>query len=219
MNLKQSIVGNGMKKYKTEQEKFWAGEFGDGYIARNQGVDMLTQNTFLFSRILSRTEEVNSVIEFGANIGMNLKAIKTLLPRVQMSAVEINKEAVKELKKIKDLKIYNESILEFKPEKQSDFALIKTVLIHINPESLKKVYELLYKSSRKYICIAEFFNPTPVEVNYRGHSERLFKRDFAGEMLDKYKDLRLLDYGFCYHRDIHFPTTDVTWFLLEKIKK
>jgi len=208
-----------MKKYKTEQEKFWAGEFGDGYIGRNQGIDMLTQNTFLFSRIFSRTEEISSAIEFGANIGMNLKAIKTLLPRVQMSAVEINKEAVKELKKIKDLKIYNDSILEFKPEKQCDFALIKTVLIHINPDSLKKVYEVLYKSSKKYICIVEFFNPTPVEVNYRGHSERLFKRDFAGEMLDKYKDLRLLDYGFCYHRDIHFPTTDVTWFLLEKIKK
>ena len=208
-----------MKKYKTEQEKFWAGEFGDGYIDRNQGIDMLTQNTFLFSRIFSRTEEINSAIEFGANIGMNLKAIKTLLPRVQMSAVEINKEAVKELKKMKDLKVYNESILEFKPETQSDFALIKTVLIHINPDSLKKVYEVLYKSSKKYICIVEFFNPTPVEVNYRGHSERLFKRDFAGEMLDKYKDLRLLDYGFCYHRDMHFPTTDVTWFLLEKTKK
>lgn len=207
------------KKYKTEQEQFWAGEFGDGYIGRNQGIDMLTQNTYLFSRIFSRAEKIDSVIEFGANIGMNIQAMKTLLPHAQMSAVEINKQAVKELKKIKDLKVCNESILEFKPEKQSDLALIKTVLIHINPDALKKVYELLYKSSRKYICIVEFFNPSPVEVNYRGHTERLFKRDFAGEMLDKYKDLKLLDYGFCYNRDIHFPTTDVTWFLLEKTKK
>ena len=37
---------------------------------------------------------------------------------------------------------------------------------------------------------------------YRGHTARLFKRDFAGEMLDRFSDLRLVDYGFRYHRDL-----------------
>ena len=53
-------------------------------------------------------------------------------------------------------------------------------------------------------------------VNYRGHADRLFRRDFAGEMLDKFNDLRLLDYGFVYHRDPSFPQDDFTWFLLDK---
>jgi spore coat polysaccharide biosynthesis protein SpsF len=55
-----------------------------------------------------------------------------------------------------------------------------------------------------------------VSISYRGHSDRLFKRDFAGEMLDKYADLSLVDYGFCYKRDKAFPQDDITWFLLQK---
>jgi len=62
----------------------------------------------------------------------------------------------------------------------------------------------------------EYYNPVPVEVSYRGHQGKLFKRDFSGEMLDKFKDLRLIRYGFVYHRDPSFPQDDITWFLLEK---
>ncbi|NDB35890.1 MAG: pseudaminic acid biosynthesis-associated methylase, partial [Flavobacteriia bacterium] len=42
------------------------------------------------------------------------------------------------------------------------------------------------------------------------------KRDFAGELLDTFPDLRLVDYGFAYKRDTSFPQDDITWFLLEK---
>jgi spore coat polysaccharide biosynthesis protein SpsF len=94
--------------------------------------------------------------------------------------------------------------------------MIKGVLIHINPDMLGIVYEKLYQLFSHYILIAEYYNPTPVEVNYRGHSSKLFKRDFAGEMLDKYPDLKLLDYGFIYYRDNNFPQGDTNWFLLEK---
>ena len=53
-------------------------------------------------------------------------------------------------------------------------------------------------------------------IDYRGHTDKLFKRDFAGELLDRHKDLRLMDYGFVYHGDPKFPQDDITWFLLEK---
>ena len=82
---------------------------------------------------------------------------------------------------------------------------------------LSLVYEKLYTASNKYILICEYYNPSPVNVSYRGHSDRLFKRDFAGEMLEKYIDLKLVDYGFCYKRDKAFPQDDITWFLLEKV--
>jgi pseudaminic acid biosynthesis-associated methylase len=81
---------------------------------------------------------------------------------------------------------------------------------------IKSVYEKLFAASSKYILIGEYYNPSPVSVTYRGHSDRLFKRDFAGEMLDLYPELRLIDYGFCYKRDRSFPQDDITWFLLEK---
>lgn len=72
------------------------------------------------------------------------------------------------------------------------------------------------KTSKKYICIDEYCNPIPVTVNYRGNNDRLFKRDFAGELIDKFNDLKLVDYGFTYHRDNNFDYDNINWFLLEK---
>ena len=106
--------------------------------------------------------------------------------------------------------VFNCSIYDYESTQQFDVSLIKGVLIHINPEMLPIVYDKLYAASKKYILICEYYNPAPVAINYRGHSDRLFKRDFAGEMLERYKD------GFCYKRDVAFPQDDITWFLLKK---
>lgn len=46
---------------------------------------------------MARTRQIQSLIEFGANRGFNLQAIKQLLPQVKLTAVEINEVAVKEL--------------------------------------------------------------------------------------------------------------------------
>ena len=81
---------------------------------------------------------------------------------------------------------------------------------------LKNVYKKLYDSTHRYILLCEYYNPSPVTISYRGHKNRLFKRDFAGEMLDLYSDLTLVDYGFSYHRDVAFPQDDISWFLLQK---
>lgn len=208
-----------MTKFKTEQEAFWHGEFGKEYASRNVGNQWIASNTALFSKVLQSTQPIGSLLEFGANIGLNLRALHALLPSTELSAIEINPHAVEQLRSL-DLPslthVYAQSILEFKAEKTWDMTLIKGVLIHINPDELHNVYQRLYEYANRYICIVEYYNPSPVEVSYRGHSGKLFKRDFAGEMLDKYPDLKLIDYGFVYHRDVHFPQDDCTWFLLQK---
>ena len=207
-----------MSEFKTEQESFWAGEFGDDYIDRNQGNKLVAVDTALFAQILFRANQpVESVIEFGANIGLNLRAIHKLLPEAELSGIEINSKAVEKLGVIDKVKVYASSILDFVLDYQRDFVLIKGVLIHINPDMLPVVYNLLHATSKRYICIVEYYNPTPVEVPYRGHAGKLFKRDFAGEMLDQFDDLRLVDYGFVYHRDSKFPQDDLNWFLLERL--
>ena len=205
--------------FKTEQEAFWAGEFGNDYTDRNDDqLKILPTDTYLFSQVLKNTCGIKSAIEFGSNIGYNLAAIKRLLPLVDISAVEINTKAVEILKKRFDnnIKIYNQSILDFSIDYKRDLVLIKGVLIHINPDELIVVYQKLYESAQKYIVVCEYYNPCPVEVNYRGNTGKLFKRDFAGEILNQYKDLKLVDYGFIYHRDNIFPGDDFTWFLMEK---
>lgn len=85
--------------YQTEQENFWSGDFGDQYIERNGNTrEFVASAIGLFSRILCRTEGIHSVIEFGPNIGLNLKAIRLLLPHVGVAAVEINHKAVQQLR-------------------------------------------------------------------------------------------------------------------------
>jgi pseudaminic acid biosynthesis-associated methylase len=95
--------------------------------------------------------------------------------------------------------------------------IIKGVLIHIAPDRLPVAYDTVYRHTNKWIVLCEYYNPAPVEVSYRGHAQRLFKRDFTGEMLDRFADIRLRDYGFRYRRDCVAPADDVTWFLLEKV--
>lgn len=202
--------------YKTEQEAFWAGQFGDEYLVRNRGDEAVARNVALFSRVLARLEPVRSIIEFGPNIGLNLRALRVLCPRAELAAVEINAHAAEELEQMGGVTVFRSSILEFRPDRVRDLSLIKGVLIHINPDRLGDAYQLLYDSTSRYLCVAEYYNPTPVEVTYRGHEARLFKRDFAGEILDRFPDLRLVDYGFVYHRDPQFPQDDFTWFVLEK---
>ena len=204
------------KEYSTDQEEFWAGSFGDEYSLRNTGDDWIAANCALFAKVLSRTREVRSVIEFGSNIGLNLRAVEMLLPGCELAAIEINAAAAARLREWGRCTVHEQSILDFEPDRQHDFVLVKGVLIHISPESLPRVYDRLYRASGRYICVVEYFNPTPVALSYRGHGDRLFKRDFAGEMLDAYDDMRLVDYGFCYRRDPNFRQDDVTWFLLER---
>lgn len=203
--------------HNTEQEAFWQGAFGDQYTDRNTGLNWVASNIAFFSKALARTEHVRRVLELGSNIGLNLIALRHLLPSVKLTAVEINNKAASELRsKLPDVDVHLNSILEFQPNETWDLVFTKGVLIHINPDKLPTVYELMYRASSRYLLVAEYYSPKPTEIIYRGHKGKLFKRDFAGEILDKFSDLSLLDYGFVYHRDINFPQDDITWFLMEK---
>ncbi len=206
-----------MKNFKTDQENFWASSFGDEYIDRNKSEQLMASNLNFFSKALSQAGRPKSLIEFGANIGMNLRALQLLYPQINLQGIEINEQETTILKEyLGSENIFNGSIFDYDVKQKIDVSLIKGVLIHINPDMLPKVYEKLYNSTNKYILVCEYYNPSPVAIPYRGHNDRLFKRDFAGELLDQYSNLKLVDYGFTYRRDNSFPQDDITWFLLSK---
>jgi pseudaminic acid biosynthesis-associated methylase len=203
--------------FKTEQEQFWAGDFGTEYIQRNQGDVLLASNLAFFARALRAALGLRSCIEFGANIGMNIKALKLLYPALDAHGIEINEAAACQLGTVvPPANVHHGSILDYEPARTFDLALIKGVLIHLNPDALPQVYDKLVAACGRYLLIAEYYNPSPVTIAYRGHSERLFKRDFAGEILDRHPAMKLRDYGFAYRRDPMFPQDDITWFLMEK---
>jgi len=207
-----------LNNFSTDQEKFWAGDFGDNYIERNQGEKVLASNLNFFSQALQKTQNLKNCIEFGANIGMNIRSLKYLFPNLDCSAVEINIKASKLLSEIIPVdNIYVESILDFNSSQRWDLVITKGVLIHIDPTKLQDIYQILYKTTNKYILIGEYYSKNPKSLTYRGYDNKLYTRDFAGEIMNKFQDLKLLDYRFHYHKDSNFPQDDITWFLLQKI--
>lgn len=207
----------GPLRESSEQEEFWRQDFGVDYIERNGSDQLLASNLALFSKILASSDYPKSVLELGANIGMNLRALQLLFPDQKHSAVEINPQACDRLSNvIGEENAFLGSILDVTLDEKFDLVFTKGVLIHINPEHLTAVYKRMFDWSNRYVLMIEYFNPTPVTVSYRGHEDRLFKRDFAGEFMDIYPDFSLVDYGFSYRRDPCHPQDDVTWFLMER---
>jgi pseudaminic acid biosynthesis-associated methylase len=201
----------------TDQENFWKGAFGDDYVERNSGDKIIASNLSLFAEALNCVEHPNSILEFGANIGLNLRALRFLFPQATLKGIEINAQAASRLREfIGHENVIEGSILRVTQPSPVDLVLVKGVLIHVHPDQLSDVYKRIFDSSRRLILICEYFNPTPVAIPYRGHEEKLFKRDFVGEIMDLYPSLCLINYGFRYNRDPSFPLDDVNWFLLEK---
>lgn len=204
--------------FKTEQENFWATDFWNDYQDRNQWNKFLANQLNYFSNILNNTSNIWTILELWANIGMNLVALNLLLPESKLTAIEINRLACEKIEKNlwNKVNVINWSILDYSSDSKYDLVFTKWVLIHINPNELDKVYEVMYNSSNRYILLWEYYNPKPVSIEYRWYNDKLFKRDFCWDILNKYPDLELKSYWFNYHWDNNFQQDDITWFLLEK---
>jgi spore coat polysaccharide biosynthesis protein SpsF len=203
-----------MTREKTEQEIFWEGNFGTEYTGRVRITPELRQP--FFAEILKTVQGVKTVCELGANRGHNLQAIRNLASTLHLTGVELNKAAISELEKTSGIEVVCSSIQDFNPVTQFDLVFTCGVLIHINPDDLPLVYQKINHISSRYVLINEYYNPQPVEVNYRGHGGKLFKRDFAGEFIEQNGGhFLVVDYGFLWKR-LHPAWDDTTWFLLEK---
>lgn len=208
----------------TEQNNpigFWQGNEGDAYIARNRDDHLLSSYTAMWSKILARAPGITRVLEVGANIGTNLNALSWLRPDLEITACEPNGKACEELRRTgyhtiqKPIEAIN-APGHPRDVEQFDLVFTRGVLIHIPPHNLLPVLMKMAELTDRYIVLAEYYSPTPQEIEYRGRKGLLWKDDFAGLMMQVDKTLRLVDYGFCYRRDPTFPQDDVTWFLLER---
>lgn len=204
----------------TSQEDFWRGPFGDEYTKRVNGIKMVESNIAFFNDALVKAKGIETILEIGCNRGLNLAALEYIDPSTLKTGIDINESAIRAMSMMfDDLKLekpfmHRASILEYNTVNKYDLVFTKGVLIHVAPEQLDAVYAKMVDLSNKYILVAEYYNPTPVEIAYRGHEGKLFKRDFAGELIDRH-GLKLVDYGFVYHRDENWQD-DLTWFLLSK---
>ena len=97
---------------------------------------------------------------------------------------------------------------------QHDLVITRGFLIHIPPAYLPLVYGLIHAAATRYIILAEYFSPVPRDIAYRGETHALWARDFMGEMLAAYPDLKLIDYGFTYKGG--GDDESLNWFVAER---
>jgi pseudaminic acid biosynthesis-associated methylase len=208
---------NQRKIFKTEQEKFWAEDYAHEYIEKNRSFDG-KRGVEAWNRMLSKAKSIDSILECGCNIGRNIKFLSEAYPFTKKSIIEISKPAFDFVTSNMELEeSFNGPIIEanFK-RKTFDLVFTMGVLIHIHPNDLMANARKIFDHSNKYILIGEYFNRTPVMIEYQGQSDKLFKRDFGKFFIENF-DLSVIDYGFLWghiYDDAGFD--DITWWLFEK---
>src|SRR5436190_12984401 len=130
--------------YSTPQENLWVGSFGDEYVTRNKRAALLAPKLMLLARIIERTQGIRSILEFGANIGLNQIALKSVIPSARQIAIEINEKACRQLEMIEGVEAHLGSILSFDSDIVADLSFTSVLLIHFIPDELQCVYVILF---------------------------------------------------------------------------
>jgi len=78
--------------------KIWGGVFGNEWMERCAVTpERFAAHLSMWRDTLRRVEAVDSVCKLGANYGLNMMTLHTLLPDVELTGVEINHAAAEKL--------------------------------------------------------------------------------------------------------------------------
>ena len=204
----------------AKQLEAWTGEFGNDYIDRNEATEeRIAGKTRAWARMLRPLAGSMplSILEVGANIGLNLRALRRVVVG-DLFALEPNEKARKRL--VTDGVVGTNRVLAGGAEAiplgdaAVDMVFTSTVLIHVGPDNLLSACREIHRVADRYILCNEYFSVHPETIEYRERTDLLFKRDFGSFWLDNFPDLQLIDYGFFWRRADAMDNT--TWWLFAK---
>ena len=198
----------------------WTGAFGDAYTTRNAAEEAdVDRRVDMWRRVLRplSADPPASCLEVGANVGINLRALRTL-HAIEMHALEPNAKAREIL--IQDRVVPADHVLDGTVDRidlsdgSIDLVFTSGVLIHVHPEHLETACREMHRVTRRYLLTIEYFASEPETKTYRGQDGLLFKRDFGAFWLDLFPALALIDYGFFWKRATGLD--NLTWWLFAK---
>jgi len=189
----------------------WRGKFGNSYIQRNG--DKTIQSRIAMWRRILRDITPETILEVGANIGLNIRALQEVT-EARLFAVEPNNAACRVLKTVTDDAYDGTADKLWLADGTVNLVATCGVLIHIPPDDLAAACAEMYRVSNRYIVCIEYFSDKPEEIEYWGQSGMLWKRDFGSFWMEQHPDLKLRDYGFFWRRATGLD--NLTWWLWEK---
>jgi pseudaminic acid biosynthesis-associated methylase len=152
-----------------DTKEFWKNEFGDEYLKRNR-VDWQARIPF-WQYIIGATG-ARSVFEFGCNAGWNLSAIHRAYPDISVYGEEINDNAALQAR-VAGLRVNMDMWPSY------DLTFTAGVLIHVPPDELDLFMWNIVDNSHEYVLAVEYDSEKEEEVEYRGHSGKLWKRPYG----------------------------------------
>ena len=178
----------------TEQLDLWKSDFGVAYTDRNEVDPSLRINAF--KKILSDLK-IRNILEVGCNVGHNLIGLSKI-GNFNLIGIEPLLYAVERGRKASNKISILEGDAFNMPFKDDYFDLVFTagVLIHIHSEDLGKAIDEMYRVSKKYILIIEYFAQEETVIPYHGSMNALWKRNFEKIFLEKYPKLKKIKSGF-----------------------
>jgi hypothetical protein len=101
-------------------------------------------------------------------------------------------------------------------DQKFDLVFSSGVLKRINPDDWLKSTRRMFEMSARYVLIGEYFNRTPIMINYRAEDDKLFKCD-SGKLFVENFNCTVLDYGFLWGQEYDSAGfDDINYWLIEK---
>lgn len=159
------------------QEQFWQGDFGSQYTKRNR---VEWEKRVPFWRQILEATQARSVLDVGCNAGWNLRAIRSIDKTVWTVGVDLNRDAVGEARTAElDARVMPASRIGLNFHEGFDLVCTSGVLIHVAPEHLAETMENIIAASKRWVLAVEYEAEEETQVEYRGNTERLWKRPFG----------------------------------------
>ncbi len=196
----------------ADQLAIWQGEFGRAYTERNV-LDRRTREPAF--REMFAGLALERVLEVGCNRGHNLATLADGLRIPGVFGIEPGEHALELARNASPRAFVLPGRAEALPFRDQWFDLVFTcgVLIHVPPAGLDAALAEIVRCSRRYVLAVEYFAPEETRIDYRGHSELLWKRDYAAEYCRRHSELRVLRKGYLDSAD---GFDHSTWWLFER---
>ena len=187
----------------TEQLKTWTSPFGEEWIDRTT-INHASRYVS-FYKILSGLP-ISSILEVGCGKGDNLQTLR-LLGSYKLVGLDSLRYACLETK-ASGIEVVEGSALNLPFSDESfDLVFSSGLLMHIAPENMGQVKDELWRVSKKYMLVIEYYAKDEHFISWRGRDRLLWKRDY-GNLYPNLVDTGFLDKGDGFD--------DCTWYLFKK---
>ncbi|HQF94886.1 MAG TPA: methyltransferase domain-containing protein [Microthrixaceae bacterium] len=173
-------------------EQLWQGEFGDRYVERNS-VDYPARRGF-WERTIARYS-AGTILEVGCAHGDNFRYLDGLVDLGRTCGIDINEHGLLTLRDQSPNVSAVRGAARHLPVRARSFDTVFTIglLIHQPDSTLPAVMRELARCSRRWVMFGEYSSVEPTEIEYRGLSGVLFKRDYVSIFEETCPEYRHVD--------------------------